>query len=54
MRITYRAHGVKEYWAARWDDIPVDAPMENSDVYPLKYSELAIKDKNGKIRSVKN
>ncbi len=49
MRKTYRTHGVKEYWAARWDDIPADAPMENSDIYPLKYAELTIKDKNGKI-----
>ena len=49
MRITYRTHGVKEYWAARWDDIPADAPMENLSVYPLKYAEMTIKDKAGKI-----
>ena len=49
MRITYRTRGVREYWTARWDDIPADAPMENLDVYPLKYSELTVKDKAGKI-----
>lgn len=49
MRVTYRNHGVKKYWTTRWDDIPADAPMENSDIYPLKYAELAIKNKNSKI-----
>ena len=49
MRITYRTRGVKEYWAARWDDIPADAPMENLGVYPLKYAEMTVKDRVGKI-----
>ena len=49
MRVTYRNDGVKKYWATRWDDIPADAPMENSDIYPLKYAELVIKNKNSKI-----
>lgn len=49
MRITYRTRGVKEYWAARWDEIPADAPMENADVYPLKYAQMAVKDRRGKI-----
>ena len=49
MRITYRAHGVKEYWTARWDEIPADAPMENLGVYPLKYAQMTVKDKTGKI-----
>jgi len=49
MRITYRTGGVKEYWAARWDDIPADEPMENSGVYPLKYAQMTVKDKSGKI-----
>ena len=49
MRITYRTRGVKEYWAARWDDIPADAPMENLSVYPLKYAQMTVKDKAGKI-----
>ena len=49
MRITYRTRGIKEYWAARWDDIPADAPMENLCVYPLKYAQMTVKDKSGKI-----
>lgn len=49
MRITYRTGGVKDYWTARWDDIPADAPMENLSVYPLKYAEMTVKDKAGKI-----
>jgi hypothetical protein len=42
MRVTYRSRGVKEYWAARWEEIPADVPMENKGVYPLKYAEMAI------------
>ncbi len=49
MRITYRSKGVKEYWAARWEDIPVDAPMENVGVYPLKYAEMTVKHRDGRI-----
>lgn len=49
MRITYRARGAKEYWTARWADIPADAPMENLGVYPLKYAQMTVKDKAVKI-----
>lgn len=49
MRITYRTDGIKEYWETRWTNISVDAPMENLNVYPLKYAEMAIKGKEGKI-----
>jgi SAM-dependent methyltransferase len=49
MRITYRNHNVKEYWTSRWDEIPADEPMENTDVYPLKYAEETIKDLNAKV-----
>ncbi len=49
MRITHRMKGVKEYWTARWDDIPADEPMENLGVYPLKYAQMTVKDKEGKI-----
>ena len=49
MRITYRDHSVKDYWTSRWDDIPADQPMENSQVYPLKYAEQTVKDRQGKI-----
>jgi len=49
MRITYRRANNKDYWAKRWGDIPADAPMENLGVYPLKYAEMTVKDKEGKI-----
>jgi len=49
MRITYRDHSVKDYWTSRWDDIPVDQPMENIQVYPLKYAEKIVKDRKGKV-----
>jgi SAM-dependent methyltransferase len=49
VRITYRSANNKDYWTKRWDDIPADKPMENSDVYPLKYAHMTVKDKVGKI-----
>lgn len=49
MRITYRNANNKDYWTKRWDDIPADVPMENLDVYPLKYAQMTVKDKAGKI-----
>lgn len=49
MRITYRSRGVKDYWTTRWEDIPVDAPMENTGVYPLKYAEMAVRKKDARI-----
>ncbi len=49
MRITYREKNNKEYWNDRWKNIPTDIPMGNTDVYPLKYSEILIKDKDGPI-----
>jgi SAM-dependent methyltransferase len=49
MRITYRRANNKDYWTKRWDDIPADAPMENLNVYPLRYAEMTIKEKTGKI-----
>jgi len=49
MRITYRSANNKDYWTKRWDDIPADAPMENLGVYPLKYAQKTVKDKEGKI-----
>ena len=49
MRITYRNHNVKDYWTSRWEDIPADGPMENNQVYPLKYAEKTIKEPHGKI-----
>jgi len=49
MRITYRKSVNKDYWAKRWGDIPADLPMENKGVYPLKYAELTVTEKSGKI-----
>jgi ubiquinone/menaquinone biosynthesis C-methylase UbiE len=49
MRVTYRSKNVKEYWAARWEDIPADTPMDNAQVYPLKYSEMTLRGKDGRI-----
>jgi SAM-dependent methyltransferase len=49
MRITYRRRNNKEYWAKRWEDIPADPPMTNTNAYPLKYAELTINSKKGKI-----
>jgi len=49
MRITYRTRGAKEYWTARWEDIPADMPMKNLDVYPLKYAEMIVKNPAAKI-----
>jgi SAM-dependent methyltransferase len=49
MRITYRSKNNKEYWQKRWDDVEVDEKMENADVYPLKYAQIAIDDKEGRI-----
>lgn len=49
MRKTYRRVNNKDYWERRWDDIPADLPMENNQVYPLKYSEQIVKDQQGRI-----
>lgn len=49
MRITYRRANNKEYWTKRWADIPADKPMENRDVYPLKYAELTVQANDGPI-----
>jgi len=49
MRITYRNHDVVDYWEKRWSDIPADHPMENTQVYPLKYAEQTIKKNDGRI-----
>lgn len=45
MRATYRHKRNKDYWNERWSNVSADNPMENSNVYPLKYAELTINDK---------
>ena len=42
MRVTYRNRDVEAYWRDRWSSIPVDEPMINKDIYPLKYVEMAM------------
>ena len=49
MRITYRWKENKAYWDERWAAVAVDEPMENDNVYPLKYAKLTVKEKAGKI-----
>lgn len=49
MRVTYRYANNKDYWTKRWADIPADNPMQNHNAYPLKYAEMTVKDKQGKI-----
>jgi len=49
MRVTYRRSASKQYWSKRWADIPADSPMENFNAYPLKYANLTIRSKEGKI-----
>lgn len=49
MRVTYRFKRIEEYWKDRWSAIPADEAMENLDVYPIKYAELAINFEKGRI-----
>jgi len=42
LRVTYRNANNKDYWTKRWADIPADNPMENLNVYPLKYAEMTV------------
>jgi SAM-dependent methyltransferase len=49
MRITYRNRVIREYWQKRWEKIPVDEPQENPQTYPLKYAELTVKGRKGRI-----
>tara|TARA_B110000977_G_C10986995_1_gene458326 strand:+ start:242 stop:1018 length:777 start_codon:yes stop_codon:yes gene_type:complete len=49
MRITYRNANNKLYWKNRWNNIDADKAMTNENKYPLKFSNLVVKDKNQKI-----
>jgi SAM-dependent methyltransferase len=49
LRITYRNINNKNYWNNRWEDIPADEPMTNTSAYPLKYSEMLIKNSDCQI-----
>lgn len=50
MRVTYRYSSNKDYWDKRWAQIPADRPMQNLDIYPLKYAEKVLQgDKSARI-----
>ena len=49
MRITYRKKDIKNYWTSRWEKIAIDDSMVNSKIYPLKYAEQLIIDRNESI-----
>lgn len=42
MRVTFRKDDSQAYWARRWANVATDEPMENRDVYPLKYALEAV------------
>lgn len=44
MRKTYREKKSPEYWNSRWNEIPVDAPAEGHDLYPLLYANRVVRD----------
>ena len=49
MRKTYRARKSPEYWTSRWTQIPVDAPAEGHDSYPLLYANMVVRDRDGEV-----
>ncbi|MDP3265875.1 MAG: class I SAM-dependent methyltransferase [Sulfuricurvum sp.] len=50
MRKVYRALENSDYWNQRWSDSGVDsAKFENMDIYPIKYTQMVIGDKEHKI-----
>jgi SAM-dependent methyltransferase len=49
MRKTYREKKSPDYWNTRWNDIPVDAPAEGHDSYPLLYADIVVRDGGGEV-----
>ncbi|MEM7672073.1 MAG: class I SAM-dependent methyltransferase [Verrucomicrobiota bacterium] len=49
MHITLRTHTNLDYWTSRWDRIPVDQAMTNTNAYPLKYALEAVQRNDGPI-----
>lgn len=49
MRKTYRERKSSEYWTSRWNQIPVDAPAEGHDSYPLLYADMVVRDCDGEV-----
>jgi SAM-dependent methyltransferase len=49
MRKTYREKKSAEYWTTRWNEIPVDAPAEGHDSYPLLYANIVVRDRDDEV-----
>lgn len=49
MRKTYRERKSPEYWNSRWNQIPVDAPAEGHDSYPLMYANMVVSGRDGEV-----
>ncbi len=49
MRKTYREKKSPDYWISRWNQIPVDAPAEGLDRYPLLYANMVVRDRDGEV-----
>jgi SAM-dependent methyltransferase len=49
MRKTYREKKSPEYWISRWSRIPVDAPAEGHDCYPLLYANMVVRNGDGEV-----
>ena len=49
MRKTFREQRSPEYWASRWDSIPVDAPAQGHDRYPLLFANLVVGSPPGEV-----
>jgi SAM-dependent methyltransferase len=49
MRKTFREQRSPEYWSSRWDSIPVDAPAQGHDRYPLLYADMVVGNPPGEV-----
>jgi SAM-dependent methyltransferase len=50
MKKVYRNKTNQDYWDQRWLNSGVDrVKFENMDIYPIKYTQMVIKDKSSKI-----
>lgn len=50
MRKVYRYMENSDYWNKRWEDSGVDkAEFESMDIYPIKYTNMVVEDKEKKI-----
>ncbi len=49
MRKTYREKKSPEYWNSRWNQIPVDAPAEGHNRYPLLYANMVVPGCDGEV-----